>query len=211
MKFTTKDHDRPSPEVTAPIIVMVIMYATGSLLPLSSSNIGLRLFFRPMFCPLRMLKTDAESVDAAVDAIRMDIGSENVIEIIADLERRNINRPVMTAVRTTPKVERTIPGKITGLMSENLVSIPPEKRIMLIATIPIACAYFTLLNSIPTPSDPNTIPTIRKRRRVGTPNLKLSLLTNILTTNRIEPINKKPSVIISIFYFYLSKVTLFFQ
>jgi hypothetical protein len=158
-----------------------------------------------------MLNTDAESVDAAVDAIRIDTGSENVMDIIADLERTNMNRPVMMAVRTTPNVDRTMPGSMTGLMSENLVSIPPEKRIMLIATMPIAWAYLTLLNSIPTPSEPNTIPTIRNSRRVGTPNLKLSLLTNMLTTNRSEPINKKPSVIISKFYFYLPKVTLFFQ
>ena len=141
-----------------------------------------------------MLNTEAESVEDAVEASRIDIGRVNVMEMIADFERRNMNSPVIMAVRTTPKVDNTNPGTTTGLMSENLVSIPPEKRIMLIATIPMAWAYFILLNSIPTPSEPKSIPTIKKRRRVGTPNLKLSLLTNILTTSSIAPTSRKPSV-----------------
>ena len=37
-----------------------------------------------------------------------------------------MKNPVKTAVSNTPNVERTIPGTRIGLISLNLVSIPPE-------------------------------------------------------------------------------------
>ncbi|OPZ25621.1 MAG: hypothetical protein BWZ00_01812 [Bacteroidetes bacterium ADurb.BinA174] len=44
------------------------------------------------------------------------------------------------AVIKTPNVAKTTPGLITGLISENLVSNPPEKRIIAKQTVPMACA-----------------------------------------------------------------------
>ena len=47
---------------------IVSMYAIGSLLPLSSSSMGRRLYFRFIFCDRKMAKTEAESVDDIVEA-----------------------------------------------------------------------------------------------------------------------------------------------
>ena len=44
------------------------MYAIGSLLPLSSSSNGLKLFFRINPLDRKIPNTDAESVDEKVDA-----------------------------------------------------------------------------------------------------------------------------------------------
>lgn len=41
-------------------------------------------------------------------------------------EIHQMKNPVKTAVSSTPNVERTIPGTRIGLISLNLVSIPPE-------------------------------------------------------------------------------------
>ena len=45
--------------------------------------------------------------------------------------------PVNKVVRRTPTVESIIPSVSMGRISLNLVSMPPVKRIMLSATIPI--------------------------------------------------------------------------
>ena len=48
--------------------MMVSIYAIGSLLPLSSSSMGRKLFFRLMRCVRSVLNTEAESVDDMVAA-----------------------------------------------------------------------------------------------------------------------------------------------
>ena len=50
------------------ISTMVSIYAIGSLLPLSNSNMGRRLCFRFIFCERRIANTEAESVDDIVAA-----------------------------------------------------------------------------------------------------------------------------------------------
>ena len=59
-------------------------------------------------------------------------------------EIHQMKNPVKTAVSSTPNVERTMPGTRIGLISLNLVSIPPENKITLRATIPINCASLAL-------------------------------------------------------------------
>ena len=44
-----------------------------------------------------------------------------------------------------PKVDSTIPGERMGLISVNLVSIPPENSMILKATIPMNCASFCIM------------------------------------------------------------------
>lgn len=80
--------------------------------------------------------------------------------------------PSVTAVRRTPRVERTIPCPNTGLTDFQLVSRPPENKIKLSAIIPMNCAVLGLSNRIPPiPSEPDNIPTPKKSSNVGTPNL----------------------------------------
>ena len=93
------------------------------------------------------------------------------------------------AVSMTPTVARTIPWPKTGLISAALVSIPPENNIILNAITPINCAVCGLLNSIPRPSVPKSIPTPRKRSKAGTPKRNPAFPTTILTNNRIDPIS----------------------
>jgi hypothetical protein len=47
-----------------------------------------------------------------------------------------MNMPVKSAVSKTPAIDRITPGTTTGFISENRVSIPPEKRMMFSAIIP---------------------------------------------------------------------------
>jgi hypothetical protein len=49
------------------IHVIVKKYAIGSLLPLSSSSIGLRLFFKPRLLDLNIEKTAAASVEETIE------------------------------------------------------------------------------------------------------------------------------------------------
>ena len=51
-----------------------------------------------------------------------------------------MNVPTKSAVSVTPNVAITTPGAMMGRISENLVSIPPEKRMMQSASMPINSA-----------------------------------------------------------------------
>ena len=101
----------------------------GSLLPLSNSNIGLRLCFRFILCERKILKTEAESVEDIVAASNSAVVRDIVSAELKLLPTQKINNPVNKVVRTTPSVESIIPWAIIGLISLYLVSIPPEKRI----------------------------------------------------------------------------------
>jgi hypothetical protein len=82
-----------------------------------------------------MEKTEAESVEAIVDANNNETGKERAKP--TQFEKRYINAPTNNAVSATPTVARTTPGPRMGLISENLVSIPPVKRMIHSASIPI--------------------------------------------------------------------------
>ena len=175
-------------EVTNCIKAIVSIYAIGSLLPLSSSRVLLRLYLRFMFWDLRILNTDAESVDDMVAANNMEVANGRYIFVNSNPEIKKINNPVMTAVKSTPTVDRAIPCQRMGLISLYWVSIPPEKRMMLKAIIPMNCAISTLKKWImPRPLSPKAIPTIRKSSRDGIPNLEPVLPTSILTKMSMEP------------------------
>jgi len=73
----------------------------------------------------------------------------------------------ITAVMTTPAVASTIPGPITGRISENLVSIPPVKRMIQRAIIPTNWVASTEWNEMKLM--PNSIPTPRKKSKAGAP------------------------------------------
>ena len=91
-----------------------------------------------------MEKTEAESVDDMVAASNNDGMSEKWILVQLIPESHQIKRPVNKVVKSTPTVESMIPGASTGLMSLNLVSIPPVNRMMLRATMPMNWAAFIL-------------------------------------------------------------------
>lgn len=141
----------------------------GSLLPLSSSSMGRRLCFRFIFCERRMANTEAESVDDMVDASKREVinGRWMLVQLMPDSHQ--INNPVKRAVSSTPAVDKTMPGVNMGFISVNLVSMPPENRMMLSATMPMNCASLALWNCNPNPSLPNSIPTTRKSNNAGTP------------------------------------------
>jgi hypothetical protein len=146
------------------------------------------------------LKTEAESVEDIVAASNSAVVRDIVSAELKLLPTQKINNPVNKVVRTTPSVESIIPWAIIGLISLYLVSIPPEKRIMLKAIIPMNWASLTLLNCRPRPSLPKSIPTIRKRSNAGNPNLYPVLLTIILTKSSIEKINSAFSIVNNIMY-----------
>ena len=100
-----------------------------------------------------------------------------------------MNAPVRIVVMSSASVERISPGTAMGFISENLVSIPPVKSIMLRAIIPMNCALSGELNSSPNPSLPNIIPVRRKSNRVGTPKRNPVLLMIILMNTRTAPNN----------------------
>ena len=98
--------------------------------------------------------------------------------------------PIVTAVIRTPKVERAIPCQSIGLISVHLVSIPPENRIKLKATEPMKWAIFGSEKAIPpSPSEPASIPTRRKSRRVGIPYLVV-LLASKLKKSSMDQISR---------------------
>ena len=105
-------------------------------------------------------------------------------------DSHQINNPVKRAVSKTPTVESTIPGPKMGLISLNFVSIPPENKMMLNATIPMNCASLASWNWSPSPSLPNSIPTTRNSNKVGTPKRYPVFPTTMLTKSKIEPISK---------------------
>lgn len=84
-----------------------------------------------------MENTDAESVDDMTEASNK--ASVRLRERFRSVrpQIQKTNTPVINAVVKTPKVANTTPSPIIGRISFILVSIPPEKRMMLNATIPI--------------------------------------------------------------------------
>ena len=91
-----------------------------------------------------MLNTDAESVEDMVAASNREVARGMYIGVKSNPEIQKMKSPVNNAVRNTPTVERAIPCHRTGLISLNWVSIPPEKRMMLKAIIPMNWAIFAL-------------------------------------------------------------------
>ena len=83
--------------------------------------------------------------------------------------------PVMTQVSKTPKVAKVSPGTRTDLISLSLVSIPPVKRMIHIATVPSACAVSISISirltssTPPIECEPKNIPTARNNNNAGTP------------------------------------------
>lgn len=100
--------------------------------------------FQIHLCERRMANTEAESVDDMVDASNREVINGKWILVQLIPERYQMNNPVKSAVRNTPTVESTIPGERIGRISLNLVSIPPENRMTLRATIPINWAILAL-------------------------------------------------------------------
>ena len=149
---------------------MVSMYAMGSLLPLSNSSMGLRFSLRFIFCERSRLNTDAESVEDIVAASRRQVSMGISMFMSEYPESQKMKPPVSSVVSRTPTVESIIPCAMTGLMSRNLVSIPPVNRMMLRAIMPINWASSALSNSRPRPSVPKPMPTSRKSNKVGIPN-----------------------------------------
>ena len=62
--------------------------------------------------------------------------------------------PVKSAVRSTPAVESTNPGAMTGRIEAMRVDMPPEKRMTHRAIMPMNWASCILLNWSPRPSVP---------------------------------------------------------
>ena len=102
------------------------------------------------------------------------------------------------AVIATPSVARVIPGASTGRISLNLVSIPPEKRMIQSASIPMNCVSSNESNDMK--CQPKTIPTPRKRSRAGAPNLYASLPATTATNSNNAQTNK----IFSVIFIFLS-------
>ena len=121
-----------------------------------------------------MEKTEAESVDDMVDASSRAV-SRPMPEAPGVIPRSTqIARPVRNAVIITPIVARITPWAMIGRTSDILVSIPPEKRMIQSAIVPMVCAICISPNSMPRISEPLNIPTDRKSSRAGTPNLELA-------------------------------------
>jgi hypothetical protein len=116
-----------------------------------------------------MPNTEAESVDDIVAASRSDGRNAKWILAHSMPDSHRMNRPVMSAVSSTPAVERTRPGMITGLIEESLVPRPPEKSMIQSATMPMNCAVCMSLNWIPRPSVPKAMPTRRNINSNGSP------------------------------------------
>ena len=95
--------------------------------------------------------------------------------------------PKETAVSNTPKVDKATPCHKTGLTLSHFVSRPPENRINVSANTPNDCVRFGSSKWIPPiPSDPASIPTVRKIISAGTPNFPEVLLAKILSSKSIE-------------------------
>ena len=100
----------PMPELpTSCISTTVSMYAMGSLLPLSSSNIGLKLCLRFIFCERRIANTEAESVEDMVAASSREVTKGRVMLVQLIPESHQMKSPVNSAVRNTPTVESMMP------------------------------------------------------------------------------------------------------
>ena len=98
-----------------------------------------------------------------------------------------MNRPVSAVVSSTPTVDSMMPGRATGRISPSLVSMPPLKRMMLSAMVPMYWACVALSNWMPSPSVPNSIPATRNINKVGIPNRYPVLLISMLPKMSNEP------------------------
>ena len=182
------------PDWMMPMNMMVSMYAIGSLLPLSISSNGLRLFLRTTPFDRKIPNTDAESVEETVDASSIAASNPRPSEGSISPDNHQVKRPVNSAVRKTPSMARSTPGAMTGLISENFVSRPPEKRMIHKLSVPIVWAVCMFSKTSPKPSDPKTIPTMRKSNSTGTPKRCPALPTNMLIKNKTEPASNNSSV-----------------
>ncbi len=182
-----------------PMMPVVSRTAMGSLLPDSNSRNGRRFPFRRARAVRRIEKTAAASVDETTAPRSRPVSGENP-------RTRTANAPSRTAVRTTPIVERAIPCQRTGWISSHRVSRPPEKRIYASAIIPMSCASVGSSNGIPPgPSEPASIPTMRKMRSAGTPSLSENLFAMMLIRKSTAiPINTSSRV--RTIYGYYSRV-----
>ena len=106
--------------------------------------------------------------------------------------------PVATAVMSTPSVARVMPGPRTGLMSDTLVSRPPENRMALNATVPIICATLMLSKWMPRPSLPKSMPTARNKSKAGTPKRLPALPASMLAKKSIESVSSMNSICITL-------------
>lgn len=116
-----------------------------------------------------MPNTDAESVDDMVAASSSD-GNRAKWMLVHDMpDSHHTNRPVISAVRSTPAVDRIRPGRMIGRMADSLVSMPPENRMMHSAIMPMNWAVCMSLNWMPMPSVPNPMPEMRNMSSNGRP------------------------------------------
>ena len=121
-----------------PTRMRVSALAIGSLLPASSSSVGARFSFSLMRLPLRMLKTEAESVDDMTEAIRRQTRMVDMVEpTMVYPYTTKMNAAVMMTVSNTPRVDRSTPCFMTGRTFFRSVSRPPVRRMMVIASSPI--------------------------------------------------------------------------
>ena len=187
--------------VSTEIIVAVMIYAIGSLLPDSNSSSGRRLCFSLMPLLLRMENTDDASVDDIVAAISKAKGKVTTLKLPYSWKTPHRARPLNSHVSSTPTVASVMPGPSTGLMSTNLVPMPPANRMTHNAMLPSISAPSVLLNSMPpTPSSPNSIPTARNSSSAGMPSLLLNLSVKILAKNSSEITNSINSTWLYIFF-----------
>ena len=77
-----------------------------------------------------------------------------------------------------------------GLISDIFVSIPPENKMILNANIPMNCAALGLLNWMPKPSLPKSIPTPKNSNKAGSPKRKPALPATILKKKITEATSK---------------------
>ena len=98
--------------------MVVIRYATGSLLPLSTSSRDAVPYFRFSFLERRMENTDAASVEPRTAPIRRPS-----IQLVCRANRQNT--PTPNAVRNTPSVDSSTDFPATGLAALHFVPKPP--------------------------------------------------------------------------------------
>jgi len=101
------------------------------------------------------------------------------------------NKPTRPAVKTTPTVERRIPRLMTGRMTRQFVSSPPENSMKASAMVPTRLAACVLVNWMPPgPSDPASMPMQRNTISVGTPARSETRLAKMLARTR-NPITRR--------------------
>ena len=116
-----------------------------------------------------MPNTDAESVDDIVAANSSE-GKNAKWMFVHDIpDNHQINSPVISAVKRTPIVDNSNPGTMIGRIADSFVPIPPENKMIHNAIIPINWAECILLNCIPSPLEPNPMPTSRNTNNNGKP------------------------------------------